>query len=262
VGSTIRPAAFCGIPGFKPTYDRIPVGGVIPLAPSVDHVGLFCRDLPGMALAASILCRGWRGVGPVPAPVLGVPEGPYLQRASHEGLARFRDAMARLAGFGVEIRPVKVMANFEEIAWRHNRLVAAEAASVHAVWFSRYGERYRPETRGLIERGKGVSSVELETYRESRIRLRDSLQEIMDREGIFAWSAPSTVGPAPVGIHATGEAIMNLPWTHAGLPVLSLPSGVNADGLPMGLQLVGRWMDDESLLAGAAFIQEALRNER
>jgi Asp-tRNA(Asn)/Glu-tRNA(Gln) amidotransferase A subunit family amidase len=81
----------------------------------------------------------------------------------------------------------------------------------------------------------------------------------MDREGIRAWAAPSTVGAAPMGIHATGEAVMNLPWTHAGLPALNLPSGTNPDGLPMGLQLVGRWMEDEALLARAVHIEDALR---
>jgi Asp-tRNA(Asn)/Glu-tRNA(Gln) amidotransferase A subunit family amidase len=258
VGSIIRPASFCGILGFKPSFGRTPLEGVIPVSVSSDHLGFFCRDLEGIRLTAAVLCRDWQHIAPSPVPVIGVPEGPYLRRAGQESLLLFRKTLDRLALAGMELRPLQVMANFEEVAMRHNRLVAAEAAEVHSQWFAQHGERYRPETRSLLERGTGISPREIQTYRESGIRLRESLSEIMDREDISVWVSPSTVGPAPMGLHATGESIMNLPWTHAGLPALNLPSGASSDGMPMGLQVVGRWMEDEALLAAAEHVGRAL----
>lgn len=248
-GSTLRPAAFCGVVGFKPSFGRIPTEGIIPLSPSLDHVGLFTRDLEGMILAASLLYTDWREPRPPEEPLLGIPEGPYLRRGGQESLDHLQKVISRLVEAGFRIRPLRIMENFEEIAHRHNRLMAGEAARVHEPWFSEFRALYRPETRALIERGMTVSPAEVETYRESRLRLRETLVDIMEREGLSLWLAPATVGPAPVGLHSTGESIMNLPWTHAGLPALAIPSGTAAQGLPMAVQLVGRWMGDEELLA-------------
>jgi Asp-tRNA(Asn)/Glu-tRNA(Gln) amidotransferase A subunit family amidase len=88
IGSISRPAAFCGIVGYKPTHERISREGVIPLSPSLDHVGLLAPDVPGLAAPAELLCQDWRpGVKSSDRPVLGVPEGRYLERATPEGLA-------------------------------------------------------------------------------------------------------------------------------------------------------------------------------
>jgi len=82
----------------------------------------------------------------------------------------------------------------------------------------------------------------------------------MQREGIDAWIAPAATGPAPVGLHATGDPNMNLPWTHAGMPEITLPAGIAANGLPLGLQLIARFGADEELLAWAAQADVALHN--
>lgn len=260
VGSTLRPAAFCGIIGFKPTFGRIPTEGIIPLSPSLDHVGLFTRDLGGMLLAASLLCRDWRGATPqVDSPCIGIPEGPYIRRAGQRSLDHFQAVIRKLAEAGFRIKLLRIMDNFQEIAHRHHRLLAGEAALVHQSWFREFGSLYRQQTRALMERGMTVSPKELETYRASCIQLRESLGEVMEREGLTVWLAPTTVGPAPLGLHSTGESIMNLPWTHAGLPALSIPAGRSPEGLPMGVQLVGRWMEDEELFAVAQSLLPALR---
>jgi Asp-tRNA(Asn)/Glu-tRNA(Gln) amidotransferase A subunit family amidase len=81
----------------------------------------------------------------------------------------------------------------------------------------------------------------------------------MNEHGIELWLSPAAPGPAPKGLDSTGDPVMNLPWTHAGLPALNLPSGLNAEGLPLGLQLAGRWWADEQLLAWAEAIDGVLR---
>ncbi|MEJ5376885.1 MAG: amidase [bacterium] len=258
VGSTLRPAAYCGIVGFKPSFGRLSTQGTIPLSPSLDHMGLFTRDLEGMLLVCSLLLPQWREPRTVELQALGVPEGPYLQRAGQESLSHFKGALKKLQAAGFQVTWIRVMENFEELALRHNRLMAAEAAMVHSQWFGRFRDLYRPETRALIERGMTVSQREMDVYRESRLRLRDALDQIMEEKGISLWISPATVGPPPLGIHSTGESIMNLPWTHAGLPALALPAGTNPQGLPMALQLVAGWMKDEELLHGAGLVAQAL----
>ena len=116
---------------------------------------------------------------------------------------------------------------------------------------------FRPQSAELYESGLSISTADAEAGRASRIALRQRLHERMDRAGVDLWIAPSAVGPAPKGLGSTGDPAMNLPWTHAGMPVISLPFG-DVDGLPLGLSLVGRFGHDETLLGQAAVVEAAL----
>ena len=259
IGSICRPAAFCGVVGFKPTYERVPRDGVIPLSPSLDHVGWLTADVDLALRLAAVLCDGWRSPVAVPArPVLGVPEGPYLERASEGGLVAFAVACTRLKAAGFEVRSTPAMEDFAAIDTRHRLLVAADAWQVHREWFARFGDRYHTETRGLLERGRAADPVAVAKARAGRGELRDDLEARMDAAGIDLWLSPAAQGPPPQGLGATGDPVMNLPWTHAGMPAVSLPAGRDADGLPHGVQLVARTGCDEELLAWAGSLAEAL----
>jgi Asp-tRNA(Asn)/Glu-tRNA(Gln) amidotransferase A subunit family amidase len=260
IGSVVRPASFCGVVGFKPTYDRISREGVIPLSPSFDHVGIFAREVTGVQLAASVLCRDWRPADLKGKPVLGIPEGPYLQRASAEMLEHFNATCRKLADAGYEIRSVNVMPDFAEIRERHYLVTAAEATRVHADWFPRFRDLYHPKTVEVLERGQTISDETLAEALSQRDVLRDELTHSLEGHGITLWIAPSAPGPAPKGLESTGDPVMNLPWTHVGFPALNLPSGCNTDGLPLGLQVAARRHEDEMLLAWAAELEEILRD--
>jgi Asp-tRNA(Asn)/Glu-tRNA(Gln) amidotransferase A subunit family amidase len=147
------------------------------------------------------------------------------------------------------------MPDFDAVYQRHNLIVAADAARVHADWFLAYSDRYRPRTAALIEQGRAVTAEALAQAVAGRAALRDQLTQLMDDHNIDLWIAPSTPGPAPAGLGSTGDPVMNLPWTHSGLPALNLPAGDNEQGLPLGLQLVGRWQADEQLLAWAELME-------
>ena len=250
IGSVIRPAAFCGIVGFKPSYERIPTAGILYFARSVDHIGLFTQDVAGAALAASVLCRDWHPVSEPDRPRLGIPEGPYLAQATPAALAAFAAQVARLEAAGYTVRRVPLFADIEVINARHRRLIAFEFAQEHARLFARYESLYRPRTVALIREGQAVPAEEAAAIRNGRAGFRNHVQEVMAAHGIDLWLCPAAPGPAPVGLETTGNPIMNLPWTYAGLPVLTVPAGV-LDGLPLGLQLIGRWYEDERLLAWA-----------
>ncbi len=261
IGSIIRPAAFCGVVGYKPSYDRISRSGVIPLSPSLDHVGLFAANVADVERAAKMLIEDWRDWKleiARPKPVLGIPAGPYLDRTTEEGRLHFHGVCTRLVENGYLITPTEAMPDFEEICNRHNLIVAAEAARIHANWFARYGDLYHPKTAELIRRGLAVSDEALADALRGRTRLRAELTDLMAAHQVDLWISPATTGPAPLGLDSTGDPVMNLPWTHSGMPAISLPCGTNETGLPLGLQVVGGWYRDEQLLAWADGLERAL----
>lgn len=258
IGSIVRPASFCGIVGFKPSYERISRSGVIPLAPSLDHVGVFANEVAGAELAASVLCPDWQLAVAEMKPILGVPEGEYLENATPEGLDHFKETCRALADAGYTLKKVRTMGGFDETVARHNLILAAEAAQVHAQWFAEYGHLYHEATVELIERGRKISVGELAEALNGRQQLRRELTAKMDEHNLDLWICPSAPGAAPHGLESTGDPIMNLPWTHSGLPTVNLPTGIDEQGLPMGLQVAGRWYEDEALLEWSAQLEMSL----
>ena len=256
IGSIIRPAAFCGVVGFKPTHERISRDGVIPLSPSFDHVGFFTPDVLTAKKIASILIEDWKLETGKRKPILGIPEGDYLNCASDSALACFHTICISLAAAGYELCRVPIMDNYQEIRNRHDAIMSAEAARVHEQWFSKYENHYSSKFTGLIRRGQSVSN--LQPLLDSRENFRADLRRAMIDNNIDLWICPPTIGPAPKGLDSTGDPVMNLPWTQAGLPAINLPAGKNQDGLPMGLQVIGNWYKDESLLAWAEDIEKVM----
>ncbi len=259
IGSTIRPAAYCGIVGFKPTYGRIPTAGLVKCADSVEHVGYFTQDVAGSSYVASLLCSNWRAQDLAPSktlPVLGIPDGPYLAQASTEALAEFENQLSLLVNAGYTVRRVHAFNDIEEINRHHTRMVFAEMAQIHTSWFAQYESLYRPRTAAALREGQTVGAEELAQARAGRAIVRADVEARMKQAGIDLWVSPSTTGPAPEGLESTGSPIMNLPWTYAGLPAITLPAGLAANKLPLGLQCVGASMADERLLTWVAPMAE------
>jgi Asp-tRNA(Asn)/Glu-tRNA(Gln) amidotransferase A subunit family amidase len=121
-------------------------------------------------------------------------------------------------------------------------------------WFQRFAPLYRPRTAAIIENGLKIHDDRLEEGRNSMHELRRRLERLMIELDINAWAAPAAMGEAPEGLAATGAPAMNLPWTHAGLPIVSLPAGTGPNGMPLGLQFIGRFGQDEALVAMARAI--------
>lgn len=258
IGSICRPAAFCGVVGFKPSRERIPPHGVVPLAPSLDHVGVLATDVAWATRAAAVLLDDWRDLEDLaPAtPALATAAGPLDEHLEQPARLAFIAAGDRVAE-RFSLRAVSVLSDFAALAERHRLLMAAEAAAVHRTLYERHRDLLGARTVELMERGLEAAPAEVVATREGRERLRQELEDLMDREGIDLWLSPAAPGPAPRGLHSTGDPILNLPWTYAGLPTLALPAG-QVDGMPVGVQLTARFGADEMLLAWAAELAPVL----
>ncbi len=252
-GSVIRPAAFCGIVGFKPSYGRIPTDGVLPHAPSVDTLGTFTQDIEGAMLAASVLVEDWRALVPRPPESLicGVPDGAYLDLADSEAREAFEATVTRFADAGVEIRRTPFLEDVREVLQRHAWMQDAEFARTHEDRFSRLAPLFSGGAAAQIDRGRRVTTEQYRAGVEGRDELRSRLHALMDAERLDVLLCPAAPGPAPRGLNTTGDPRMNTPWTHAGVPAVTLPAGLTS-GLPVGLQLVARFGEDEELLQAAS----------
>jgi Asp-tRNA(Asn)/Glu-tRNA(Gln) amidotransferase A subunit family amidase len=261
IGSTIRPAAFCGIVGFKPSYGRIATDGMIPLAPSLDHVGLFAHDMEMISRVSSIAVSHWKATSQV-KPSLAIPTGDYLTRASDEMRKHFETIVERLEEAGMQFKRLDLFGDMQPIIERNQTILAAEVAKVHATWYDTYRPLYHQKTAELIEKGFAVPPKAYRNAVDGALTLRRNISAVMDMHGIDAWLSPATVSPAPHGLSSTGDPMMNMPWTQAGMPALTLPSGFTEDGLPLGLQVTADFGRDEDLLTWGATLEAALRKRQ
>ncbi len=259
IGSINRPASFCGVVGYKPTYERISKEGVIPVSQAVDTVGYFTPNVGLAQVVAPVLCIDWQEMSvPIEKPILGIPAGPYLDIADAEMITHFEKTTERLVSAGYQVKWISAMDDFNEIYLRHNQIVAYEAAQNHAHWLPEFRKILHPNTIDLIERGQGTRTADYHLALAGREKLRNELSALMAENRINLWLSPPALGAAPKGLNSTGDPIMNLPWTHCGFPTITLPAGFDSMGLPMGLQVAAQWMADEELLSWGLGLEQAL----
>lgn len=262
VGSVVRPAAFCGVVGWKSTHGRVPKDGVIDHSPSLDAIGMFASDVDGVTVAAQALCHDWADPSAVDRLVLGLPVGEYLDQVEVEALIGFSRQLDALRRAGHEVVDVP----FDDLLGPYPQLLAhnltvnrCELAATHEKWFDEYREHYRPETVAGIELGRSINGSAYAEASEHLQQLRADLDDRFAAAGVHLLVAPAALGPAPGGIDSTGDPAMALPWTYAGVPAISLPGATTAVGLPLGLQLIAPAGSDEALLAAAAAVEPVLR---
>ncbi|MFC2096081.1 amidase [Bacteroidota bacterium] len=261
IGSISRPAAYCGIVGFKPSFKRIVSDGVIPFSASADHVGFFTQDLEGVNLAASVLCDNWeiKTTKQIKKPAIGVVEGNYLKQASNEILNHYEKIINDLQKSGYAIKRIDLFGNIDEINTRHKKMTAAEFSEVHKQWFQQYEDLYRSGTKDLILEGKNVANNELEEALNGREEFQNKIEKCKSDNEIDVWLSPATTTTTPKGTN-TGSPLMNLPWTYSGLPTITVPAGKSENNLPIGLQLAGSFYKDEELIEYTMMINKDLNN--
>src|SRR5712691_502009 len=265
-GGSIRiPAALCGCVGLKPTYGRVPATGVLALGPSLDHVGPITRSVADARLLFEVIAG--RRVRPASAKgmVVGVPDAFFGQQVE-PGVARLvAAAVAGLRADGARLRRVRLPAMGWSVAVQLVTL-RAEAAAVHARWFPARSADYGVETRARLQLGHLVSGADYLLAQRLRQRLRDELRSVFEEVDVLAVPAVPLVAPR-VGQprvrwrnrqEPVDAALVRFtaPFNLTGAPALSVPCGLS-HGLPVGIQLVGRWNDEATILGAAVRVTRA-----
>ena len=258
VGSVLRPAAYCGVVGFKGTHGLIPTEGVVPLAWSLDHVGVFARAVADVALTAGVLAgRALAGTASRPPRLALAAE--LVDRATPETAAEVRAAADRFARAGATIEEVKLPAAFAGVHAAGREVLEVEAAAYHEDLYRAHAAAYRPRTRELIAGGLARPAVAYARAQRARLAFREEVMPLLAAHD--ALLAPTAPAPAPEGL-ATGDPWFCAPWSFAGAPACSLPSGVSAAGLPHAVQLVAAAERDAELLVVAAWCERVLDFKR
>ncbi|UCH57668.1 MAG: amidase [Candidatus Bathyarchaeota archaeon] len=261
-GSVIRPAAFCGIVGMKPTYDLINRCGVFPLSWSLDHVGFFTRSVEDARIMLDVLAGKSMTQVSAPeietvAPRLGLLRGYFQENAHEEVWLGLEAAVEKLRDAGAEVLETPLPESFEVVHAAYSLIFASEAASVHEEEFRRRRSEYRLKMRSQIAAGLLVPASAY--LRAKRIRGRFIMEVEALLRGVDCVLTPSSVTPALRGLESTGDPAFNSPWSFCGFPVISLPCGLTKDELPLGIQFTGRPFREGELLAAAGWCEGVLK---
>src|SRR3954470_19456042 len=258
-GSVIRPAAYCGVVGFKPSYGLFPPAGMHPNTESLDTVGTMARSVEDTALFRAALMA-------IPYEAPRTPERPprlalcrtmHWDRAEPEGRAVLEDAAGLLRAAGAEIVESELPSACADISETQRRHSSYEAPRVHAPELRRHESLLSGDLiDGKIAEGRELS---LDDFRKAWRRADEARAAANDWAGgfdaILTLPAP---GQAPKGLGSTGSAVFNALWTVLCMPCLTFPAGEGPDGLPVGIQLVGRRHDDARLLDVALWVERTL----
>jgi aspartyl-tRNA(Asn)/glutamyl-tRNA(Gln) amidotransferase subunit A len=255
-GSTVRPASYCGVVGYKGTYDLLSRGGIYPLSWSLDHVGFMTRNVEDALITLRTLSPDLSdGPQSGEAPRLGLMAGYFKENADSEVWAGFEKAVGKLWDEGAQVTDVRMPESLNMFPDVHRVIMSVETAAVHEDTFREHADGYRPYMRGFISSGLLVpATAYLRAQRIRGIIMSDAAQAA---RGYDALICPSTQDTAPEGQHWTGSPSFNAPWSLTGLPSVTVPSGLSG-GLPLGLQLIGRPYGDVELLRAAAWCERAL----
>jgi Asp-tRNA(Asn)/Glu-tRNA(Gln) amidotransferase A subunit family amidase len=254
-GSVIRPAAFNGVIGFKPSYARYARDGVMPLAPSLDTLGFFVRRMEDVALIHSVL-NARAGVAPplrrAAAPSVGIARAPWSDQAEPAMQRALADTAAGLRSAGATVDEIRLPAIFAEVIAAQEVIFAGEASRGFARELREHGELIGAEMRErLLLPGAKLSDARLDEARQLLDHARTQFARLMD--GVDVLLTPAAPGEAP-GRESTGDPVFSRAWTALHVPCLCYPVGAGPHGLPLAVQLVGRLEEDEALIAHAVWM--------
>ena len=258
-GSVIRPSSYCGIVGYKPSFGTFSLAGVFPAAPSLDTLGLHARTIDDLGLAASVLTRRSAGpvVPPARAPEIGVVRTWLWDEAEPETRRAVEDAARRLEASGARVSETELSVEFRELAEVRGIINAVERAATLKDAWAGDRERISAGMRKTIEEGLGVSRSEY----EDALRLLEACRKASDAAfgTCDAFLTPAVDGEAPSGLGDTGSPRFQALWTMLRTPAVTLPAGIGPGGLPVGVQLVARFRQDDMLLRLVRWAEETLQ---
>lgn len=256
-GSVVRPAAFCGVAGYKPSYRLLPTGGMKHFSPSLDTAGLFAASVRDVALFAALLTGRELAAGPVePSKIrVGVYRCAQLGDADPDMRAALEQAAGRAADAGFAVSDIAEPDALARARDGHIIIQDHEAGLVCGSDLARHRNQLSPRLIETIERGQTISPEAYDDARRDAKRGRAAARALFDNVDLLL--TPSAPGAAPKGLETTGDPRFNRLWTLMGTPALNIPGLRAENGLPLGIQAVGRFGGDRALLAAAAALEQA-----
>lgn len=273
-GSIIRPASYCGVVGYKASFGAVPRKGVHPVSDSLDHIGFFTRSVADARYAFNLLrntditekhaivipetiARPLSEVLKNRKPRIALIKTPFDELLSPEQIETVNHAATLLKKSGAYIEEITLPQFYWDGIEALSVLMACEAAVVHENHLEMFPDLLGLDIKELIAKGKSHSIKDYQEAKKLQVNLRNSIAEYFDDfDAILA--VPAT-GEAPKGLSFTGNPIFCSLWTFIGTPAIALPVGKSSNGLPLGIQLIGNYKEDEKLLNMAEFAEECFK---
>jgi Asp-tRNA(Asn)/Glu-tRNA(Gln) amidotransferase A subunit family amidase len=258
-GSLIRPAAYCGVIGYKASYGEFGLSGIRPLAQSFDSLGMLSRTLENiLAIRQTLTGRTETPEqGEARPPRLGFCRTGHWQEMDAAGQAEVERAVAVLKECGADVMEIATPGSYKSVLDDHAAIMAYEVARNYAFELDKHADKLSDQFKALCKRGLSVSH---DDYRAAQGRLNREKSSFSENiAGFDAWISPSALGEAPLATEGTGSPVMCLFWTALGAPCVALPSGFGPNKRPLGLQLVNAQGLDQKLLAAARWVKQHLR---
>jgi Asp-tRNA(Asn)/Glu-tRNA(Gln) amidotransferase A subunit family amidase len=276
-GSVIRPASYCGVYGFKPSFARISRHGVLEQSRHLDTIGVFARDLSDLALISDVLMRydsQDSAMTPIAPPCISkvmaealpanprfafirTPKWDQVEQSSKDGFRELIDAINEQQKDTVYV--VNLPAQLDDIYEHHQNIMEADLARSFAKEYDSGKSQLSAVLVEMIERGQKVTTTE---YSSSVTKIKQYAEVVAEIfEEYDAILTPSTSGSAPSGLASTGSPIFNTIWTFCGNPAINLPILQSLEGLPVGVQIVGDKDDDARLFRSSRWLLELLNDE-
>lgn len=259
-GSITRPAAYCGVAGLKPTFGRVDMTGVVPVSERLDHVGPIGQSAADLWLMLAAMTDGDSTTSTL-EPIDSLPPlhiiTEYFPDHSDPSVSKVTAAACqKLQDAGAAMSPLEMPRSFGQSHMMHRNIMAVDLAEMHFQSFTEQTNSYGPQIRGLIEEGMASFAVDYALALRHQPRFQQDIREII-RDDVVALT-PATTTAAPQGLESTGDPSFNSPWSYAGVPTVTIPCGLTADGLPCGLQLIGGVDRERHLLSVAAWCEGVL----
>ncbi len=259
-GSVIRPASYCGVVGFKPTFGALPTPGLKPFSWSLDTVGLFTRSVDDMATYASAIAgRDWKAQAGA-MPVFGVAWDYPWEPLSASGRKALEAAVAALRAAGATVRDVTLPAWLGPVFKAHDLVQGWEAIRAVADEFQFHADALSPVLRDYLQQAREVTDAQYEAGHAQAVAGRRDLGAIFD--GIDVLLTPSAPDEPPAGFGSTGASTWNRAWTLLHVPCLNVPGTTGVNGFPMGVQVIAPVREDALCLRAGRVLEQAQAKSR
>lgn len=256
-GSNLRPAAYNGVAGFKPSYGALSRRGLLPVSWSLDHPGIIARAAADLELVFAAIAKHAPKPATVPARWrFGVLRDYFLEKSDADTVAAVVQAGAKLAAAGAAVAEMRLPKLFWSYAAIHRLIMSPEMANYHAPRLADHRASMSERHRLMVEAFSLVpANYYMQALRARRVLKEQLLAMFNDADILLMPTAP---GPAPVGLSSTGDATLLSPWSLVGFPAATVPCGLSGNGLPLGLQLVGKPGSDMLVLKAAIEAERVL----